>query len=88
MEVAGYILLLLQLLLHFIILLRFVQRHCTFNSVKEQDQFTEVPNQSCLGQAYCNRPGTGSGYENMEPVCILTVLHVPSVIHPLRSMDT
>ena len=32
------------------------------------------------GQAHSNRTGTGLGYENMEPGCILTVLRVPPVI--------
>ena len=44
-------------------------------------------NPSFLGQAHPNRPSTGPGYKNTKPESILTVLHVPSIVCPLRSMD-
>ena len=38
-------------------------------------------NPSCLGQTDSIRsPGTGPGYENTEPGCILAVLRVPSIV--------
>ena len=44
---------------------------------------------SCSGQAHSNRlAGTAAGYENKEPGCILAVLHVSSIVRPLRSEDT
>ena len=42
---------------------------------------------SCSGQARSNRPGTGPGYENTEPGCILAVFRVPSIIRSVRSAD-
>ena len=44
-------------------------------------------NPSCSGQAHSNRPGTGHVYESMGPGCILIVLHIPSIIRPLKSED-
>ena len=44
-------------------------------------------NPNCLRQAHSNRSGTGYGYENMKPWCILTVLLASYVIHLLRSID-
>ena len=80
--------------------LRFVQVCHIYNSVKEQDPLVhgqmESPNTSlqaielypsCSGQAQSKTPGTGYGYKSMEPGCTLTVLRVPPVIHPLRSVD-
>ena len=43
---------------------------------------------SCSLQAQSNGLRTGYGYENMEPKCILAVLCISSIIHPLRSVDT
>ena len=43
-------------------------------------------NLSCLGQAYSDMPAIGPGYKNMEPRSILTVLCVPFIVCPLRSM--
>ena len=42
-------------------------------------------NPSCFEQAQSNRQCTGPGYENTEPVCILAVLYVPSIVCPLRN---
>ena len=47
-------------------------------------QVTEL-DPSCLKQTHSIRPGTGPGYENMEPGCILTVLCIPFIICPLSS---
>ena len=44
-------------------------------------------NLSFSGQAHTNRPGTGPGNKNMELGSILTVLCVPLIIFPLRSVD-
>ena len=43
--------------------------------------------QSCTGQAHSIRPGTGPGYGNTEPGCILTKLRVPFIIRLLKSAD-
>ena len=40
-------------------------------------------NQGCSKQAHFNKLGTGYKYESTELGCILTVLRVLSVIHPL-----
>ena len=81
--------------------LRFVQRRCTRNSMKEQDPICAwingiVPTparrrlsstQAVIGQVHPNSPGTGSRYKNTEPGCILTILRVPFMVCPLRSAD-
>ena len=69
-----------------------------FNLVKEQGHICAWTNEiantsqqaielnpSCLGQAHSNSSGTGPGYENTEPGCILTILRVPSIVCPNRS---
>ena len=60
--------------------LQFVQWCCTHNSVRERGPICTWMNEiaqyqfpSCLRQAHSNRPGTGPGYENTEPGCILTI---------------
>ena len=45
------------------------------------------PNASCLGQAHLNRSGTCPGYKNTKLGSILTILSIPFMICPLRSMD-
>ena len=42
-------------------------------------------NLSCSRQDHSNRPGTGRGYESIEPGCNLTVFRVPSMICSLRA---
>ena len=42
---------------------------------------------SCSGQAHSNGPSTGPGHKNTEPGSILTVLRIPFMICPLRSVD-
>ena len=75
--------------------LQFVQGRHISNLMKEQDcicawtsKIAVLPaielNPSCLGQAHLNVSGTGTGYENMEPGCILAILSVPSIIHPFK----
>ena len=83
-----------------ILLAHDLQRHHTYNSVKEQDPICAYMNgntqhqsagneldPSCLWQAHSNRPGTGPGYKSTEPGCLLTVLHLPSIIYVLRNVD-
>ena len=57
-----------------------------WNFANTSSQTIEL-NPSCWGQAYSNRPGTVSGYESIEPGCILVVVRIPSMICPLRSVD-
>ena len=40
-------------------------------------------NQTCLGQAQFNKPGTGHEYESTEPGCAARALGFPSVISSL-----
>ena len=42
---------------------------------------------SCLVQAQSKRPDNGPGNENTELVCTLIVLHVPSIIYPVKSTE-
>ena len=44
-------------------------------------------NSNYSGQVHFNRPGTGFGYENTKPGCILAILRVSFVIRPLKSAD-
>ena len=78
--------------------LRFVQWRRTRNSVKERDSTCAWINGvalhqysgdflSCSEQAYFNKPSTGHGYERAEAGCVLTVLRVPFIIHPMRNAD-
>ena len=80
--------------------LQFVQRCRTCNLVKEGDpicawtngiaqhhpQAVEL-NTSCLGQAHPNKSGTSPEYKNMEPGSIFTILHIPLMVCPLKSVD-
>ena len=76
--------------------LRFVRWRRTRNPVKEQDPIVhgqmELPNTNlqaidlnpnCSKQVHFNRLGIGHGYESTVLGCILTILHVSSVIRPL-----
>ena len=45
-------------------------------------------NLSCSRQAHPNMPATGTGYKNMEPGGILTILRVPFIAYTLKSADT
>ena len=76
----------------------YVQLHRTRNPMKEQERFlygqiessnislkTIELDPNCSGQTHSNRPGTDTWYENMEHRCIFAVLHVPFLIHSLRS---
>ena len=78
---------------------RCVQWRRILNSVKSKTPFghgqMKLPktslqeikfNPNCLGRARSNTD-TGFGYENTEPGCIFTVLHVPFAICQLRSSD-
>ena len=49
--------------------------HGQMESPNTSPQTIEL-NPNCLGQAHSNRPGTGYGYKNTEPGCILTVSRV------------
>ena len=80
--------------------LQFIQSRRIYNSLKERDPICAWTNgiantspqaieliPSCSGQAHCNTPGSGYGYENTEFGCILAVIRVALIVFSLRSAD-
>ena len=53
---------------------------------KTSPQTTEL-NPNCSGQVHLNRPGTGFGRKSTEPGSIFTVLRIPFMVCPFRSVD-
>ena len=59
--------------------------------INEWNRSTPVRRRLSLTQAvwgtHFNRHGTGPGYVNTDPGCILAVFYVPSIICPLKTAD-
>ena len=60
--------------------------HGRMESPNKSPQAIEL-NRSYLGKFHSDKAGTGPGYENKKPECILIILHAPSIVCPLGSVD-